>query len=199
MKQRYFLLVLIIILSVLLCGCSMPFNNNKAGVPKPVVTPTPRPTTNEEIDEANNVEENNPLQEIADNANEIFASMTDEEKKEEGLEGVNISFEPKDENTLIMKIAEDGVAGLVYRASHGDSDALKEYDEYLITMRDGLPAFEKAIIEQVNDDNVKLNGVEFWLMNDVNQDNKLVIIKNSQVVYDTVYEINLLDLGSTDK
>lgn len=201
-RRAIFILLCLILLTVM-TGCSfeLPFNfSNKTQ------TNTPEPTTgttNNSPDYGINpetFENNNPatLEQFADKLNNEFANMTEEERKQQELEGINFSFQAKDNDILVVKAWIDGVASLVYRASVGDADALKEYEDFLVTNRDEVAEIQNTGLEKFETEfGFKVSNVEFWIMNDINPDNLLVIIKNGQVVYDTVYGINLIDLGSS--
>ena len=200
---RITVLLLCLILLTALTGCSfeLPFNfssNTQTSSPEPtaeIANNSPDYGINPETFPENS----NPatLEELVDRLNDWYTNMTEEERKEQELEGINFRFQAKDNDILVIKTWMDGIASLVYRASVGDTDALKEYEDFLITNRDDVAEIQNAGLEKFETElGFKVSNVEFWIMNDINPDNLLVIIKNGQVVYDTVYGINLIDLGS---
>ena len=188
------------VFSISLAGCSfsLPFiNNNQTPTYSPVPTGAETSTPDFGIDpEAFEDEDETPtLEEYVDYINTEYENMSDEERAE--LDGVNFKFQAKDNNILVMKVWVDGVAALVYGASNGDKDALAEYDDFLASNREEAENIHHEFLDGSEEDfGVKISGIEFWIMNDVNPDNLLIIFKNGQVVYDTVYGINLMDLGS---
>lgn len=200
--KRIISIVFCFALIVLLCGCSFDL---------PHIPAEKSPTNSSEtIDEqkdsllesgknpkdAETKEESKKMaQEFADILNEEFANMSDEERKEAGFEGIKMKCLIRDDSVFVIQVQIEGFAGTVYSASTGDKDALAVYDEILITNRDELANWKEDFGQSFEDFNIK--ELELWIMNDINPDNVLVILKNGQVVYDVVYGINLIDLGSS--
>ena len=70
------------------------------------------------------------------------------------------------------------------------------YTEELKEIVDDFPSLQETIDNQMIIANLPSIEVELHLMNDVNRDNTISIIKKGRVVYDSALGIDMLGVGS---
>ncbi len=118
----------------------------------------------------------------------ITETFSDEATIEEGITG---DAEAVDEETIIVRIWAEGSANEAFMASSGDTSRIETYANSLADMVE----LQKTLQESFSDESMPMEII-LYVMNDVNRENTLTIVRNGQVVYDAATGINLIDMGS---
>lgn len=116
--------------------------------------------------------------------------------KEYFEEGVDGEIELSKDGTLIYRLWIDGFSSDAYWASQGDEESVNMYTEELKELVDDFPSLQETIDNQMIIANLPSTEIELHLMNDVNRDNTISIIKKGRVVYDSALGIDMLGVGS---
>lgn len=116
--------------------------------------------------------------------------------KENSEEGFDAEVEISKDGTLIYRLWIDGFSSDAYWASQGDEESVNLYTEELKELVDGFPSLQEQIDNQMIIANLPTTEIELHLMNDVNKDNTISIIKKGRVVYDSALGIDMLGVGS---
>ena len=127
---------------------------------------------------------------------ESFAAAVTEEYKADPEEGMDAAFEVGTDGNLIYRVWVDGYSSDAYWASQGDEASLTAYSDGLKELVDGFADAQSSINQQLQAVGLPPAELEIHLMNDVNRDNTISIIKKGRVVYDSVLGIDMMGVGS---
>ena len=127
---------------------------------------------------------------------EDFAQDATELLKDNPEEGFEMTIEVGHEGTLIIKAWIDGFSSDAYWASLGNEEDVATYTDELKEIVEGFPQLQDAINQQLVAAGLPKTEIEFHLMNDVNRENTISIIKKDKIVYDSVLGIDMLGVGT---
>lgn len=126
---------------------------------------------------------------------ESFVADTNATIQTSAEEGVDAVVELGSDGSLIYKLWIDGFSSDAYWASQGDEASITAYSDGLKELVDGFDDFQASINQQLQSVGLPAAPLEFHLMNDVNRDNTISIIKKGRVVYDSALGIDMLGVG----
>lgn len=126
---------------------------------------------------------------------ESFAAEATEAIKATPEEGVDAIIEVGKDGSLIYRIWLDGFSADAYWASQGDEESVTAYSNELKELIDGFADIQASINQQLQAVGLPETNIEIHLMNDVNRDNTISIIKKGRVVYDSALGIDMLGVG----
>ena len=126
---------------------------------------------------------------------ESFVAAANEGIQAAPEEGMDVSFEVGEDGSLIYRLWLDGYSSDAYWASQGDEAAVTAYSDGLKELVDGFDDLQASMNQQLQAVGLPAAPLEIHLMNDVNRDNTISIIKKGRVVYDSALGINMLGVG----
>ena len=126
---------------------------------------------------------------------ESFAAAATEGIKAAPEDGMDAAFEVGKNGSLIYQLWIDGYSSDAYWASQGDEASVTAYSDGLKELVDGFSEIQDSINQQLQAVGLPPAEVELHLMNDVNRDNTISIIKKGRVVYDSALGIDMLGVG----
>ena len=126
---------------------------------------------------------------------ESFVTAANEGIQAAPEEGMDVSFEVGKDGSLIYRLWLDGYSSDAYWASQGDEASVTAYSDGLKELVDGFGDLQSSINQQLQAVGLPAAPLEIHLMNDVNRDNTISIIKKGRVVYDSALGIDMLGVG----
>ncbi len=142
-------------------------------------------------------------QEILDNFNEFksysiedFARELNAAYKETPEEGLEIAVEVGPDGTLIFKMWADGFSSDAYWASQGSEESVSAYTDALKMIIDEFAQLQDDVNQRLVAVGLPKTEIELQLMNDVNRNNTISVIKKGTVVYDSALGIDMLGIGT---
>lgn len=126
---------------------------------------------------------------------ESFVADTNATIQTSAEEGMDAVVELGSNGSLIYKLWIDGFSSDAYWASQGDEASITAYSDGLKELVDGFDDFQASINQQLQSVGLPAAPLELHLMNDVNRDNTISIIKKGRVVYDSALGIDMLGVG----
>ena len=127
---------------------------------------------------------------LEDYALDLTAAMNEDPE-----EGIDCSVEVNDDGLLLFRFWIDGLSGDAYRAAQGDKEYIDIYTDEIKSIVDEFWDLQNTINDQLQEVGLPETEIEIHIMNDVNRNNTMSIIKKGGVVFDTTAGIDLLSVG----
>lgn len=119
--------------------------------------------------------------------------------KENAEEGVDGTVEVGPDGILILRLWIDGFSSDAYWASQGSEASVTAYTDELLEVEAGFSELQENINQGLLAAGLPKTEIELHIMNDVNRENTITIIKKGRVVYDNALGIDMLGVGENMK